>query len=73
MVHYPTMLEDGTKEKPYFIGKQHSKYSYSAKNSGKDLIYRTRLKIIYKMELNEHSSSKMYALFMDAYLGIVLN
>jgi hypothetical protein len=47
-------------------------YSYSAKNSGKDLIYQNRLKLIYKNGFNVHSSPKMYSLFIEAYLGIVL-
>lgn len=48
-------------------------YSYSAKNDGKDLIYSNRLRLIYKYNINVHSSRLMYNLFMDAYLGIILD
>ena len=47
-------------------------YSYSAKNSDKDLIFITRLKLIHKLKINPFKSSKMYSYFIDAYLGIIL-
>lgn len=49
-----------------------SSYSYQAKNWGKDLIYQNRLKLIYKHRIDTQSSAKMYAYYMDAYLGILL-
>ena len=48
------------------------KYSYTAKNIGKDFIYLNRLRLIRKLNINVHSSSRMYSLYMDAYLGIIL-
>lgn len=53
--------------------KVHSKYSYSAKNTEKDNIFATRLKLIYKNGINPTTSPKMYAYYMNAYLGVVLN
>lgn len=59
----------------YYKRKQHSKYSFAAKNSGKDLIFQTRLRIAERMGLsldmveNIHLWSYLY----DAELGIILH
>ncbi len=47
-------------------------YSYSAKNSSRDNIYQTRLILIEKLGINPAKSPRMYAYFMDAYLGVIL-
>ena len=54
--------------------KQHSKYSWSAKNFGKDLIYQTRLRIAERMGLTlENMSDSVWSYVYDAHLGIVLH
>ena len=47
-------------------------YSYSAKNTGRDAIYQTRLMLIEKLGINPKKSQAMYSYFMDAYLGVIL-
>lgn len=53
--------------------KQHSKYSWSAKNYGKDLIYQTRLRLAEKMGLYKRDVGvELWSYLYDAYSGIVL-
>ena len=51
------------------------KYSYYAKNIGKDTVYSVRLKLAEKMGIDMYKtkSSRVYSYLMDAYLGIILN
>lgn len=47
-------------------------YDHTAKNTGKDLIYQTRLRLIYKSDFDINKTAKRYNYFIDAYLGIIL-
>ena len=49
-----------------------SKYNYTAKNYGKDLIYYNRLMLIDKLNFDVKKTSERYSYYMTAYLGIVL-
>lgn len=49
------------------------KYDYYSKNTGKDLIYQSRLRLADKLGINiENSTSSMYAYLMRARLGVIL-
>lgn len=48
------------------------RYSFKAKNLGKDLIYQKRLELIERLGINHNKSSKLYNYYMEAYLGIIL-
>ena len=48
------------------------KYSFYERNHNPDNVYYTRLKLIEKHKIDIHSSSKMYAYYMEAKLGIIL-
>ena len=47
-------------------------YDYVSKNSGKDLIYKNRLKIAQKLNIDKRKSSKICAYITAAELGIIL-
>ena len=47
-------------------------YSYRAKNTNKDKIYTTRLKLINQLNININNNSRMYNYYMDAELRIIL-
>ena len=46
-------------------------YSYKVKNNGQDDIYATRLRLILKLGIDMRKTSKRYAYYMKAYLGIL--
>jgi hypothetical protein len=49
-------------------------YSWVAKNTDKDLIYKTRLKLVDKKGFDYRDvSSRLYSYIMAAELGIILN
>ena len=50
----------------------HSKYSYTAKNTGKDLIYETRLKLVKRLKIDINKNPRMFGYVMNAELGIIL-
>ena len=47
-------------------------YNYESKNSGKDNIYQTRLRIAQRMRIDVTTNSSMYCYLMEATLGIIL-
>lgn len=47
-------------------------YSYKAKNTGKDNIYRKRLELIDKMNFDYNKTAKRYNYFLAAWLGVIL-
>lgn len=52
--------------------RTHSKYSYTAKNVGKDLIYETRLKLVRRLKIDTNKNPKIFGYVMNAELGIIL-
>ena len=52
--------------------KQHAKYSYTAKNNGKDIIYTTRLRLINQLDIDINKSGRLYTYYLEAYLGIII-
>ena len=46
-------------------------YSYIARNTGKDNILSTRLRLISKLNFDYNKNSNRYAYYMKAYLGIL--
>ena len=55
--------------------KQHSKYSFAARNYGKDFIYQARLRLVAKMgaKRKTKASSRFRSYVMEAELGIILD
>jgi hypothetical protein len=51
---------------------KNSKYSWIAKNTGRDNIYATRIKLIQDKNINVKNSTAMYIYYMKALLGIIL-
>ena len=52
--------------------KQHNKYSYTAKNNGKDIIYTTRLRLINQLNIDTNKSGRIYTYYLEAYLGVII-
>lgn len=55
-----------------YMGEKTMMYSYYAKNTGKDEIYKTRLLLIEKHGININKNPKIYSYYVSAYLGIIL-
>lgn len=55
-------------------GAKTMQYSYLARNTGQDNIYKTRLRLMAKRykTFKISGNQKRYSYFMQAYLGIVL-
>ena len=54
--------------------KQHSKYSFTARNCGKYLIFEARLQLAKRMGLNKRNVSiALWHYLLDADLGIILH
>lgn len=54
------------------MDKTHSKYSYLVRNTTKDSIYKTRLRLIEKINFDYNKTTKRYNYFIVAYLGCII-
>ncbi len=52
--------------------KQHSKYSLSAKNNGKDMIYQSRIRLAKKLGIHIINTPRVYSYLINAHLNILL-
>lgn len=56
--------------------KQHNRYSWYAKNYGKDLIYQTRLRLAKKLGFTPYNgrlSTRLHFYLLEAELGVILH
>ena len=56
-----------------YIGKSHSRYSYEARNFGRDLIYQTRTRLLSELRINYMKTPEMFKYCAMSFMGVILH